>query len=43
MVALYGQDIGLWCADFGSWATWLMGRADEADRRYGEAIASLAS
>ena len=37
MVALYGQDVGLWCADFGSWATWLTGRSDEADRRYGEA------
>ena len=37
LVALFGQDIGLWCADFGSWAVWLDGRADEADRRYGEA------
>lgn len=37
LVALYGQDVGLWCADFGSWAVWLDGRSDEADRRYGEA------
>ena len=37
LVALFGQDIGLWCADFGSWAVWLDGRSEEADRRYGEA------
>ncbi|MEP4292000.1 MAG: adenylate/guanylate cyclase domain-containing protein, partial [Rhizobiaceae bacterium] len=37
LVALYGQDVGLWCADFGSWAVWLDGRSDESDRRYGEA------
>ncbi len=37
LVALFGQDVGLWCADFGSWAVWLDGRSDEADRRYGEA------
>ena len=37
LVALFGQDVGLWCADFGSWAVWLDGRADEADHRYGEA------
>jgi class 3 adenylate cyclase/predicted ATPase len=37
LVALYGQDVGLWCADFGSWAVWLDGRSDESHRRYGEA------
>ncbi|MEP0945241.1 MAG: adenylate/guanylate cyclase domain-containing protein [Rhizobiaceae bacterium] len=37
LVALYGQDVGLWCADFGSWAVWLDGRSEESDRRYGEA------
>jgi class 3 adenylate cyclase/predicted ATPase len=37
LVALYGQDTGLWCADFGSWAAWLLGQADVADRRYAKA------
>ncbi|GAB5439481.1 adenylate/guanylate cyclase domain-containing protein [Falsiruegeria mediterranea] len=37
LVALYGQDTGLWCADFGSWAAWLLGYADVADRRYAKA------
>lgn len=37
LVALFGQDVGLWCADFGSWGVWLDGRSEEADRRYGEA------
>jgi hypothetical protein len=34
LVALYWQDTDLWSADFGSWAAWLLGQADDAADRY---------